>query len=340
MNQDDVHEIKFYPRLALDRMLRARGTPAEEPEAPVEWGYPRQESLTVRELLSLAEGDDLEARIRAAHHADCHDTVRRDIALHVLRELSTAEGDAWEEVYELAFHFLEDFLRLDPDPELLRAAHRILDVDDVGYGSLRAEIARNAACPDDVYLALLDDQEVWTDEFPFDQVWHSILVNPRQPPEGAGGKLQERLLEAAEWDSDAIRRLAARSPHADAEVLLHLLTAGEPYDGISDATLLAVRHHPNLPNQVVVLAAALAEGPPEWRRLLAAGLDAEDAWAFELMAQDKDDSVRAAIAGHDEAPPAILAMLAIDESIQVRRAVRSNPASTEAMRASAALLGM
>lgn len=338
MNEEDQHEIKFHPRLALDRMLRARGTPAEEPKARLERGYPTHQSLTALELQELAEEDALEARIRRAHHADCPEPLRRDVALEVLSELSAAEGDSEEGISDFAQDFLEDVLGLDSDPELLRAAYQPLV--DADYPFLRAQIARNPACPDDLYVALLDDAGLCVDEFPFDEVWRSILANPRQPPEGASARLKERLLQAAEWNSDEIRRLAAESPHSDAETLLRLLIASEPYDGTSDGTLLAVRHHPNLPKQVAVLAAALTEGPREWRRLFTYGLDVEDSWAFEMMGQDEDDSVRAAVAGHDEAPPAILEKLALDESIWVRRAVWSNPASTEAIRASAAIAGI
>lgn len=340
MNEEGQHEIKFHPRLALDRMLRAGGHRAVEPY--VERGYPRPEPLTAQELQALVEEDDLESRIRAAHHADCPDSVRRDIAFQVLSELSTTEEDDHWEIYELAYYFLEDALRIDPDPEFLRIAHRLLR--DPDYASFRAEIARNAACPDDVYVALLEDEDVWVNEPPFDEVWHSILDNPRQPPEHARARLKERLLEAGQSPIDDLRMRAAGSPHADAEILLWLLVddaldAGS-WTPAGVATTLAVRNNPNLPSQIMASAEGLTEGPPQWRCLLASGLDSQDTWAFKVMAQDMDDHVRAAIANHEEAPHEILERLAVDDSIWVRRAVWANPGSTEVMRASAAIAGI
>ena len=58
------------------------------------------------------------------------------------------------------------------------------------------------------------------------------------------------------------------------------------------------------------------------------------------MAQDKEFSLRVAVAKQPRTPLDVLKVLAADDNVKVRNAVHANPSATDEIKAVAALIGV
>lgn len=204
---------------------------------------------------------------------------------------------------------------------------------------VRWSIANKADASPQILAALVDDPSL--------DVQAAVAANQRTPV-----AFLERL--AREHRSPAA---LAGNPSTPASALLHLV------DDPAPATREAIASRSDMPAEVLV---GLCSDPsPDVRRALAGNSELpveaqgilagdEGRWVRSalagnsslsddvaaVLARDSDYVVRSSVASRDNCPPAILEMLATDEEQYVRDSVFENEASTDEMRAAAALLGV
>ena len=302
----------------------------------------QQEPLSIGEIQAMLADEDLDVRVQAASHLSCPPSWRRELVLSILR--AEREDEDYTDKHPEADYFdlVATSLGGDEDTDFLRAAYSIVGDDLEGEHSAWYcwYMAKNPGLPDYIYLSLMEDETGWSDGALFTPVWEGLLTNHRQPPNQARARMEERLLQAVgEFDHNYhLGPVIAGCHWAGAEVLLPL--ALELMSGSDGVALDNLARNPSLPASLIIPEERLTTDDDGLRSLYAAGLDARDEWAFDILSRDPVVGVRRALAANEKTPEPILGRLALDGYAMVRRAAWLNPASTETIRTSAALLGV